>query len=279
MSPEFEDDLQLLVPPKPLGSGFDVDSPEEHFHEQTKYFRKTMAGPILRILPYLRDPAFIARGAAGFTSYQSRPVLSLPSPAAVDTGLGEVLAKRRSVRTLSGSLSLHQVSTAFWHSFAVNHRTTSSAAPKVQLVFRPYPSAGNLNSLEIYALLNKIEGLEPCIVHYDANNHSFRILAAQDGSAFNRVELALSSNIRVAPLVVVIIVVPQRQTQKYGARGYRHAFLEAGHASQNLCLVAQALGLGSLVSSAYFDDELAATLGLDGVSETVGSTILVGQTA
>jgi SagB-type dehydrogenase family enzyme len=73
--------------------------------------------------------------------------------------------------------------------------------------------------------------------------------------------------------------VPQRATAKYGSRGYRMALLEAGHASQNLCLAAQGLGLGSLVYGAYYDDELAALLDIDGVTETVVSVMLLGRDA
>ena len=52
--------------------------------------------------------------------------------------------------------------------------------------------------------------------------------------------------------------------------------LEIGHASQNACLVAEAISVGSLVYGSYFDDELAEALNIDGVTETVASVILLG---
>jgi SagB-type dehydrogenase family enzyme len=75
---------------------------------------------------------------------------------------------------------------------------------------------------------------------------------------------------------MVFTTVPQRVTAKYGGRGYRMGLLEVGHASQNACLVASALGIGALVYGSYFDDELAAALNTDGVTETVASVILFG---
>ena len=65
----------------------------------------------------------------------------------------------------------------------------------------------------------------------------------QDGDAFGSAEVRGGEQSIKAPLVCVMTSVPQRATAKYGARGYRMALLEAGHASQNLCLAAQGLGM------------------------------------
>ncbi len=273
------DVLQSLVPPKPLASEFDLDSAAEQFHECTKYHRRTFFGQTLDIAKFLLNPLYIARGAAGFTDYTAHPILDLPTPQPLDAALGTVLAERRSLRAFKPSLTVAQLSSLLWHALHVNHTATSKAAPNVTLNFRPYPSPGNLNSLEFYVFLNQIDGVSPSIAHYDSRAHRLRILKNQDGKAFSRVEIKTDEGGIETPLSIVVAIVPQRMTAKYGARGYRLALLEAGHASQNIALVAQGLSLGSLVYASYYDDELADLLGLDGVTTTIASTLLLGEPA
>jgi len=47
------------------------------------------------------------------------------------------------------------------------------------------------------------------------------------------------------------------------ARGYRHAFLEAGLIGERLYLEAGARGLGVCAVGAFYDDEAAALVGVD----------------
>ena len=49
---------------------------------------------------------------------------------------------------------------------------------------------------------------------------------------------------------------------KYGQRGYRYVWIEAGHLAQNLYLVSGALGLASVALGGFFDDEADALLGV-----------------
>lgn len=273
--------LQELLPPQAMAGDFDIDDPAEILHEQTKFHRATLAGQVKNIVRYLRHPAFIARGAAGYNVFASCPRIDLPEPGADAAlgGLAEAMAGRSSARGFAGAMSLVELSNLLHHSLRVNRYRSSDAAPHVKLAFRAYPSPGGLYPTEFYFFLNQVEGVEPCIAHYDARNHCLRVLKPQDGDAFGSAEVRGGEKSIKAPVVCVMTSVPQRATAKYGSRGYRMALLEAGHASQNLCLAAQGLGLGSLVYGAYYDDELAALLDIDGVTETVVSVMLLGRNA
>jgi SagB-type dehydrogenase family enzyme len=61
------------------------------------------------------------------------------------------------------------------------------------------------------------------------------------------------------------------------ARGYRHAFLEAGLAGERLYLHAGALGLGVCAIGAYYDDEAAALIGVDPAREWVVHAATLGR--
>ena len=54
----------------------------------------------------------------------------------------------------------------------------------------------------------------------------------------------------------------RRTSAKYGGRGERYVHIEAGHAAENVCLQAVALGLGTTVVGAFSDAEVKRLLGL-----------------
>ena len=68
--------------------------------------------------------------------------------------------------------------------------------------------------------------------------------------------------VSAAAVVMIISAVTVRSLSKYGDRGYRYLLFEAGHVSQNIDLVATALGLGAINLGGFYDDELAALLRL-----------------
>ena len=55
--------------------------------------------------------------------------------------------------------------------------------------------------------------------------------------------------------VIIITGVLDRTRIKYKDRGYRYVLLEAGHMSQNICLLATELGLSSCALGGYIDSE------------------------
>ena len=65
-----------------------------------------------------------------------------------------------------------------------------------------------------------------------------------------------------APAILVIAAVVRRTRLKYGERGERYVHVEAGHAAQNVCLQAVALGLGTTLVGAFADAEVKRLLGL-----------------
>jgi SagB-type dehydrogenase family enzyme len=273
----MKDSLQEFLNPHAMAGEFDIGDTAEILHEQTKFHRATMPGQVKNIVRYLRHPYYIARGAAGYNSYRACPKIELPEPSLELGALAEAMNGRRSVQKFAGPVSLAELSSLLHHALRVQHYRASDIVPNVKLAFRNYPSPGGLYPTEFYFFINAVESIAPCIAHYDAREHSLRVLRSQDGTAFSRAEVRAGEGGITAPIVCVMTSVPQRVTSKYGTRGYRMALLEVGHAAQNICLAAHGLGLASLVYGAYYDDELAQLLDLDGVSETVASVMLIGK--
>ena len=59
----------------------------------------------------------------------------------------------------------------------------------------------------------------------------------------------------------------ERLLYVFGKRGYRYAFLDAGHVCENLYLAAESLKAGCCAMGAFEDAEVNRVLHLDGVRE------------
>ena len=76
-------------------------------------------------------------------------------------------------------------------------------------------------------------------------------------------EIALSQTcVKDGAISVVVTAIYERTTGKYGDRGIRYVHIETGHAAQNLCLQATALGLGLVTVGAFHGEDMVELLDL-----------------
>lgn len=180
--------------------------------------------------------------------------VALPSPE-VETGkpVEWTLNSRRSVREFSDeTLSLAQVSQMLW---AAQGQTGPHG-------FRTAPSAGALYPLDVYLAVGKIAGLPAGVYLYDSRDHALEMVAPGDRRR-QLSDAALAQGwIRTAAAVIVLTAVFPRTIRKYGQRGRRYVYLEAGHAGQNVYLQAASLGLGTTTVGAFHDERVKAVLEL-----------------
>lgn len=129
------------------------------------------------------------------------------------------------------------------------------------LHFRTVPSAGALYPVEAYVVSGGVEGLPAGVYHFEPLTFSLQPLREGDwrgrlGAAAADAELA------AAPLTVVLTGVPWRTMWKYGERGYRHLFWDAGAVAANLIESGAARGLPSRVVTGFVDDDVARLVGV-----------------
>ncbi len=175
-------------------------------------------------------------------------IVELPKPRFKgNISVEEAILLRRSVRRFSSKkLSLDQISQILWSAQGITRKN----------FFRTVPSAGALYPIEIYAVL------ESGVYLYMPKQHAMRLIREGD----RRRELAvasLSQNfIAEAPLVIVIAAVFERTMSRYGRRGIRYVYMEAGHVSQNIYLQCVSLGLATVAVGAFYDDEVKEVLSM-----------------
>ncbi len=126
---------------------------------------------------------------------------------------------------------------------------------------RSAPSAGGIYPVEIYLVAGRVKGLCPGIYRYSWQDHSLHLEKAGD----HRVALAVAALnqgfIARAPICLVLTAYYRKTESKYGQRGIlRYVPMDAGHAAQNVCLQAEAPGLGAVPVGAFLDREVEKVL-------------------
>jgi SagB-type dehydrogenase family enzyme len=183
--------------------------------------------------------------------------------------LEEVIAQRRSVRNFSGKpMSPVELSHLLYYSSGITSKHHG---------FRAAPSAGATYPIEIYPVINNVDGLTTGVYNYLVATHELQLI--YDGDFHKEIaRAALGQNVLAeANVVLVLSAVFQRIQHRYRERGQRYALLEAGHIAQNTCLVATSMGLGACAIGAFYDEDINRLLGLDGKKESALYLMAAGK--
>jgi len=161
--------------------------------------------------------------------------------------LERAITARRSRRDfLPQSLTLEQIGQLTW---AAQGQDTHSR-------YRTAPSAGATYPLELFVVTG--DGL----FQYLPAKHSLEKLTDQDLRATLASAAWGQEFIEAAPLTLLFAAQFSRTTNRYGQRGVRYVYMEAGHAAENVHLQAEALGLGSVAVGAFDDASVSKVLSL-----------------
>jgi SagB-type dehydrogenase family enzyme len=197
-----------------------------------------------------------------------RKLIALPEPDIKGSVfLEQAIASRRSQRDfLPRQLNLEQISQLIWAACGLAAQGQSNKSR-----YRTVPSAGATYPLELFVVAG--DPLQRTaangLFHYLQARHALEKLADGD------IRPALASAawgqefIEVAPLTMVFVAEFERTTGRYGQRGIRYVYMEAGHAAQNVHLQAEALGLGSVAVGAFNDAAVSKVLQLPDCLEPI----------
>jgi SagB-type dehydrogenase family enzyme len=199
----------------------------------------------------------------------SRPALQFATPDVrlerPHDRLAKLMEKRRSVREFSEKpLPARKLGSLF------------ASFGSTQEGSRTFASAGATYPLEVFCLLNSVEGpLNRTAVYYNHDNHSLSTIAKLP----NWSELAQAINLEVSGvphLVFVFVLFPERATAKYGERGGRFALIEVGHAAQALAVRLVHEGMVGCEAGGLLDGQIKTLLGLDRTSAQIALGYVCG---
>lgn len=173
-----------------------------------------------------------------------------PSPA---QPLEQLLARRRCMREYADRpVTLANAACLLWAAQGITDPQG----------LRTTPSAGALYPMEIYLAAGAVTELVPGIYRYLPREGAIACVMEGD----RRIALAAAalgqSWLADAALTLVFAARYGRTTLKYGRRGIQYVHTEAGHAAQNVLLMAVALNLGAAVVGAFDDERVVSVMGL-----------------
>jgi SagB-type dehydrogenase family enzyme len=204
--------------------------------------------------------------------YPGAPVVDLPAADGAAAPAGDLygaVVRRHSVRDYADRpLTLDQLSSLLF--------LTAGRRPYGG---RTVPSSGALYPIEVYAVVNAVDGLDRGLYHYDAERHALRVVDRRDLRGRVVQQGLGQSFLGDAGVVLCLTIIPDRMRFRYRHRSYRYGLIEAGHLGQNTYLAATAMGLGACAVGAFFDDDLNDMLGVDGRREAGVYVLAVGTVA
>ncbi len=142
-------------------------------------------------------------------------------------------------------------------------RASSSRAFEERTYFRTAMSAGNLHPVEVYAVCDGVEGVPDGVHHFAPLE--FGLTTLREGRFAGD-----------AHCTFLFTGIPWRTAWKYGERGFRHLYWDAGTMLANLLAVADADGLDVRVWTGFVDDDVARLVGVDGITEFPLALVSIG---
>lgn len=195
-------------------------------------------------------------------TYAARGTVTLPRVLIpLSSTLEHAIVSRRSERAFGRApLTLLEVATLFARSYG-------TCGTRQGLAARAVPSGGGLYPLDLYLLQFADQPIDAGTYHYHVGSHVLQQIVPQCSRDAVEAASIYPQIVGEAGMVLVVVADMQRARVKYGERSYRLVLLETGHVSQNLYLIATALGIGVVALDGFYDDRLHSLLDLDGVNE------------
>jgi SagB-type dehydrogenase family enzyme len=225
----------------------------------------------------------LARSGSETLDAVGEPV-SLPDPAPLALPFDAVLDRRRSVREFSGDpIQLSDLATILHAVAGITHHAVGMAIDRpqqYQLHFRSVPSAGGLYGVDCSCVAWSVRGLPPGVYRYRPYGHQLvridrNLEPAQSQAAFMQAD-ASGVDMGKVSAALVFSSTPAKVTRKYGDRGVRYLFIEAGMMAFAANLAAAALGWGALDYQSFYEPRVERILNLRSRAQYVLHATLIG---
>ena len=175
-------------------------------------------------------------------------------------------------------LDLAWLAGVLFYSAGVTRRWVRGNQP---LHFRAAPSAGGLYPIELYVVCGELDGDPPLpagVYHFEPYEFALHPLRVGDHRQ-DLARAAVDEGVSAAPVSLVVTGIPWRTTWKYGARGYRHLFWDAGTILAHVLSLTTAAAVEARVLAGFIDRHIADLVGADGAEEVVLAVVPLGRSS
>ncbi|MEM6456836.1 MAG: SagB family peptide dehydrogenase, partial [Acidobacteriota bacterium] len=144
---------------------------------------------------------------------------------------------------------------------------------------RPSPSGGGCHSLEVYLLIERCQGVDPGVYHYDPEAHRLHVLDAPEGVRRSMLLQAQYLNGEQAMPDVLIVLASRfgRMNWKYESMAYATVLKDAGALLQTLYLACEATGLAGTAVGAGSIVDFQRLIGVPVTEESSVAEFLLGR--
>ena len=234
----------------------------ERFHYETSLTWRGVLGDMFRDRP---------KKPPQYKTYPGSKKVQLPKGEYRGMVIEDAITERRSVRNYSKeAISMAQLSQLLFAAQGVTGKMYGHP-------LRSAPSAGALYPFEIYLVVNNVEDLAQGIYHYSVLDHGLELVKAGDFRDQITDAGLKQEMLGTGGVTFVLSAIFDRIRHKYGQRGMRYVYMEAGHISQNIYLQAVSLGLGSVSVGAFLDERVNRLIDVDGRKEAAVYLHAVGR--
>jgi SagB-type dehydrogenase family enzyme len=248
------------------------------FHEWTNWNLYDAPSVTLRISATLADVTRYQSFSLHGKVYAGAPTIAL-SGAADD--VQDIFTSRQSARELSDEpLTTEELASVLQP--ALLRTRKCQVSDKHFIANGPYPSAGGLYPIEVYAIIplsarQAREDRTANVYHYNTITSELSLINVRP--LYPDICNALGFGRRLRPFGTALVFTSMfgRSVAKYGSRGYRFSLLEAGHVAQNILLACPTRKLAAFCWGGYADDCVHKLLGLDGIEECAVHCIFMGH--
>ena len=274
VQPEFEADPRLKL----------WDFHDLYFHSRSRSGRHANPyGGTFRAqtgVAMTRDTA--GTSARATSTPMTACLIDLPRPdlrksSCADPSLTAVLEARRSIRQFSEQpLQVEQVGEFLYRTFRIKPFSTAEGH---SFFARPYPSGGALYELELYALVDRCEGLDRGLYQYLGDEHQLCKLASRPEllEAFLQ-QSQFTLNNEGRPQVLFLLSARfGKLAAKYESVAYALILKHVGVVYQTMYLVGTAMGLGCCAMGGGNSDLFAEATGLDYFTEGSVGEFAIGR--
>lgn len=155
--------------------------------------------------------------------------------------------------------------------------TKVGTVPGGKMYFRAAACTGALYHIELYLVCGDIPDLPAGVYHFGAHDFSLHRLREGDHRGLLVEASGGQSAVAEAPATVVLSSVYWRNSWKYRARAYRHAYWDSGTILANLLAVGNANGIPQTVVASFVDAPVNRLLDLDPSREVAVQLVTVGR--
>lgn len=195
-----------------------------------------------------------------------------------DLPLQEAIEARCSIRSYGEEpITAAQLGEFLYRTARVRGTTGPGAGLPHEVTSRPYPCGGAEYDLELYLTVRRCAGVRPGSYHYDPAGHALTLIndcEEQQGALLRAASMAAGGQ-AVPDVLVTMTSRFQRLSWKYRGIAYSLTLKHVGVLTQNMYLVATAMGLAGCALGIGDADATAAAFGLDYLQESsVGEFVL-----